>query len=233
MIAVTKPFCDHIDAIRAAPPATVHLPNGTLAQFFDADSGDARQRLGVSETAFLATFAGNFGIAQALGTVLDAAELTGPEVEFALVGEGPIRDALVADATARDLENVHFHPQVPLDRVPPFLAAGDALLVPLSGHPTFSDFVPSKMIDFMASGRPVVLSAAGEPARILEASGGGIAVAPEDPRALADALLRLKADPRAAQLMGQRGRNFARGRLRSSQAERREARLLDLVSRRT
>lgn len=231
VIAVTQPFCDHIDGIRGRPPATVLLPNGTLPQFFDALPGTARAELGIPDDRFLATFAGNFGIAQALGKVIDAAELTGPEVEFALVGEGPIRDALVADADARNLENVHFHPQVPLERIPPFLAASDALLVTLSGHPTFADFVPSKMVDFMASGRPVVLAAAGEPARILEAAGGGIAVPPEDPEALARALLELKADPASAQRMGARGREFARGRLRSVQAGRLEELLLDLIGR--
>ena len=229
VIAVTRPFCDHIDTIRARPPATVLLPNGTLPQFFDAIPGAARAELGIGDGRFLAAFAGNFGIAQALGTVLNAAELTGPEVDFALIGEGPIRAALVADATSRHLSNVHFHPQVPLDEVPPLLAASDALLVTLSGHPTFADFVPSKMIDFMATGRPVVLAAAGEPARILEAAGGGIAVPPEDPEALARALLELRADPASAQLMGARGREFARGRLRSVQAERLEALLFDIV----
>ena len=116
-----------------------------------------------------------------------------------------------------------------MSETPAILAASDALLVPLSAHPTFRQFVPSKLIDFMAAGRPVVLSAAGEAARLLDRAGGGLAVAPEDPEALAEALRWLAAHPKEAEAMAQRGREFAARRLRSVQAERLEQVLLDVA----
>ena len=122
-----------------------------------------------------------------------------------------------------------FHPQVSLERIPEILSASDALLVPLSGHPTFRQFVPSKMIDCMATGRPVILSAVGESVRLLERAQAGIAVAPEDPVALADAIGWLKDHPEEGRRMGERGRRFARLRLRSVQAERLEQVLFDVV----
>ena len=127
------------------------------------------------------------------------------------------------------VENVTFHPQRPIEEIPAVLAGSDALLVSLSGHPTFEQFVPSKMIDFMAVGRPVILAAAGEAVRVLERSGGGIAVAPEDPAALAEAVRWLASHPREAAEMGRRGREFAATRLRSTQAERLEQLMLDVV----
>jgi glycosyltransferase involved in cell wall biosynthesis len=228
--AVTRPFCDHIDAIRGRGPKTVLLPNGTLDLFFeDVDAASAREQLRAPDGKTLVTFAGTLGIAQALPSVLDAAGLTGDEIRWALVGDGPMRDRLLTLAERRKLTNVHLHPQVTLEDVPPLLAASDALLVTLAAHPTFADFVPSKLIDFMAAGKPVLLAAAGEPARLLEAAGGGIAVAPEDPQALADAARWLAAHPREAAKMGTRGRAFARSRLRSVQAARLEQVLLDVV----
>jgi len=229
VVAVTRPFCEHIDRIRGRPPATTLIPNGTLDHFFD---GADRTRLGVADDRFLVTFAGTHGIAQALPAVLEAAEqLRDEPVTFAFVGEGPVKDKLVRRARHRKLDNVVFHPQVPLEEVPRILAGSDALLVPLSGHPTFADFVPSKMIDFMAAGRPVILSAAGESARILERSGAGLSVAPESPEALAAAVRQLTNHPAEAALMGERGRSFARARLRSTQAERLEQVLLDVTRR--
>jgi glycosyltransferase involved in cell wall biosynthesis len=106
--------------------------------------------------------------------------------------------------------------------MPRLLRASDALLVPLAAHPTFRDFVPSKLIDFMAVGRPVVLSAAGEAVRLLELAGAGVAVDPEDPSALAAALEALAADGAATASFGERGRAFARLRTRLRQAERLE-----------
>ena len=74
VVAVTRPFCEHIDRIRAASPATVLLPNGTLEQFFADGARDAERRFGVPDDAFLVTFAGTLGIAQALPSALEAAE---------------------------------------------------------------------------------------------------------------------------------------------------------------
>lgn len=220
--AVTRPFCDHIDSLRRRGPATVLLPNGTIPQFFATDR-DGAPRSG----RFVVTFAGILGIAQALPSVLDAAADLERDAEFVLVGDGPLRESLVEDARARGLANVEFRPQVPLESITPVLAASDALLVPLSAHPTFEQFVPSKLIDFMAVGRPVILSAAGESARILEHAGGGIAVPPEAPEELAAAVRWLAAHPREAAEMGDRGRAFALRRLRSTQAERLEQVLFD------
>jgi glycosyltransferase involved in cell wall biosynthesis len=226
--AVTQPFCSHIDGIRGSND-TVLLPNGTLDLFFDDVPAVDRTELGVSNGSFLVIFAGMHGIAQALPTVLDAAEQLGPKVDFALVGDGPIKPFLVEAANARNLENVHFHDQMPLERMPAVLSAGDALLVPLSAHPTFRSFVPSKLLDFMAVGRPVVLSAGGEAERMLEAAHAGVTAKPEDAESLSDAIESLLADPAAASAYGESGRAFARSRTRSVQAERLEALLLDVV----
>jgi glycosyltransferase involved in cell wall biosynthesis len=227
--AVTRPFCKHVDRIRGAPPSTVLLPNGTLPQFFvDGDTGS--NRLGVPDDRFLVTFAGILGIAQALPSAVEAAALLKGSADIAFVGDGPMKDTVAGLAAEKELENVHFHPQVSAEAIPPILAASDALLVPLSGHPTFEQFVPSKMIDFMATGKPVVLSAAGESARILETSGAGVVVAPESPVELASAIRWLAEHPAEAAEMGRRGREFAAGRLRSVQAERLEQLLLEVTS---
>lgn len=231
VVAVTRPFCAHIDAIRGAAPDTVLIPNGTLEQFFVNGDRSARSDLAVHDNRFLVTFAGTHGIAQGLPSVLDAAARVGREVDFLFVGDGPVKDSLVAQAAGMRLSNVRFLPQVSLDDIPPLLAASDALLVPLSAHPTFSQFIPSKLIDFMATGRPVIASTAGEGARIVERSGGGLAVAPEDADALAAAVHWLVAHPEEAAAMGERGRVFARSRLRSVQAERLETLLLDVADR--
>src|SRR4029079_5020866 len=131
VVAVTRPFCEHVDASRARPPQTLLIPNGTLEMFFDAapDAG-VRARLGARDGDFLVTFAGTHGIAQALPSVLDAAKLAGPPVVFAFVGEGPMKSPLVEQAQRLGLDNVHFHPRVPMVESPVLLASSDALLVP-------------------------------------------------------------------------------------------------------
>jgi glycosyltransferase involved in cell wall biosynthesis len=224
IVAVTQPFCDHVDRIRDRPPIAELVPNGTLELFLEPVEPEPR------DDGFVVTFAGTLGIAQALPTVLDAvAQLDGARVQ--LVGDGPVKDLLAQDAAERGLENVVFRPQLPLSEIPPVLAASDALLVSLSAHPTFEAFVPSKLVDYMAAGKPVIVAAAGESARLLERAGAGLAVPPEDPGALADAVRWLREHPEEARAMGERGRAFAATRLRSRQAERLEEILVDTVER--
>jgi glycosyltransferase involved in cell wall biosynthesis len=232
VVAVTRPFCAHVDRIRGKGPATTWIPNGTLELFLEAEPGDGREALGAGGDEFLVTFAGTHGIAQGLGTIVDAAPALEGEARFALVGDGPVKEPLRRLAAERGVVNVDFHPQVPLAETPPLLAASDALLVPLSAHPTFQDFVPSKLIDAMAAGRPVVLSAAGESARIVEEAGAGVVAAPEDPDELARAVRWLRDHPEEAEEMGRRGREYARSRLRSVQAARLEDLLLEVTERR-
>ena len=218
--AVTVPFCEHVDRIRGKGPPTVHIPNGTLELFFtDGDPTGVRERLSVPDGKFLITFAGTHGIAQALPSVLQAAKLSEDDLHFAFVGEGPVKETLMQEAEKLGVRNVTFSKQIPMSEMPSLLAASDALLVPLSAHPTFSDFVPSKIIDFMASAKPVLLSAAGEPARLLEDAGGGIAIPPENPERLVEAARQLAADPLLAAELGRNGRVFAARRMRIHSAE--------------
>jgi len=226
VIAVTAPFCNYIDGIRRRPPETQLVPNGTLDLFFDEVAPEPR-----AADEFVVTFAGNFGIAQGLPSVLDASALLNGNVVLQLVGEGPVKEILVDQVEEQRLTNVRFRPQVPLEAVPPILRASDALLVSLSSHPTFRSFIPSKMIDFMATGRPVILAAAGEAATLAEGAGGAVVVAPEDPQALADAIEWVRTHPQEARAMGERGRTFARTRLRSIQAARVEEILFETADR--
>jgi putative colanic acid biosynthesis glycosyltransferase WcaI len=169
------------------------------------------------------------GIAQALPTVIDAAARSNGRVHFAFVGDGPIKDSLVAAAHKRRIGNVSFLPARPPQEIPALLAASDALLVPLSANPVFRDFLPSKLIDYMAVGKPVLLSAAGESETMLKRANAGVVVPPENPDALAAAALWLSEHHDEAAAMGRRGQAYARGNLRSQHASELETLLLEVT----
>ena len=147
VVAVTRPFCEHVDGIRKRGPASVLVPNGTLDLFF-ANSADrsARTRLALPEDRFLVTFAGIHGIAQALPAIVDSAAVLDGRADFAFVGDGPMKEIAMRHAQERGVSNVHFRRQLALDEVTPFLAASDALLVPLSSHLTYACLLPPMLI---------------------------------------------------------------------------------------
>lgn len=210
--AVTRGFVRYIAAMVRDPSRVVWLPNGASVDLFDPARVDPglRARLGL-EGRFVVTFAGNHGIAQGLDVVLEAAALfrARPEVVFCLLGDGPVKTGLAARAQALGPPNVRFLPAVPLAEVTPYLTASDALLVPLRRHPVFDTFVPSKLFDFLACARPVILMVDGEARELLEASGGGLWVAPEDAVGLAKAVTDLmECSPDERRRIGERGRAY-------------------------
>ena len=215
--ATTKPFCRHIDAV-AGREVAVHLPNGALDALLalpdrPAPPGD-----------FVVGYAGNLGIAQGLGIALDAgqhlSEAGVAGIRFSIVGSGPLASRLEAERARRGIENVAFGPPVPLDRIGEFLQSTHALLIPLRNHPLLEDFIPSKLYDAMAVGRPVLVAAGREAAALVEETGCGVVVPPEDGYALAAAAQGLAADPGRARALGAAGRRAAPEFARSRQFER-------------
>ena len=147
---------------------------------------------------FRILFAGNMGAAQALDSVLDAAGIVlplRPEIDFCFLGAGIETDRLKARATEQELTNVTFLPRVSSADVGGYLLAADCLLVHLKADPLFAITIPSKTQAYMAAGKPVVMAVEGDAADIIEQSSGGVVVPPENPQALADAVIRLASLP--------------------------------------
>jgi glycosyltransferase involved in cell wall biosynthesis len=150
-------------------------------------------------------------MAHDIGTVLDAARLLGrerPRLRFVIVGDGAEREALAARARAEGLDNVTFTGLVPRAEIPDYLAASDVSLVTLKPSDLFKTVLPSKMFESMAAARAIVLAVDGEARQVLERSGAGLAVAPGNAAALADAVRRLAADPELRRRLGAAGATF-------------------------
>ena len=202
---------------RGVPAAKVHtIRNGVDAGRFArpaaADRDPVRARLGAGPQDCLVLYAGTHGISQALPVIADAASLLdrradGPPVRFAFVGDGADKRRLESRVAELGLSNVTLLPGVPGDQVPELLAAADICLVPLRDVPLFSTFIPSKMFEYLAAGKAVIGSLAGEAAEILTEA-GAVVVPPEDSRSLATAIAVLAAAPQRRQAMGEAGRAF-------------------------
>ena len=214
VVSVTHSFVPLLEE-RGARRVVV-IPNGADTSRFtpDVDREAARKRFGL-EGRFVAGFAGTIGMAHGLESVLDAAERLAsshPEILFWLVGDGARRAALQDEAARRNLTNVRFDGQRPREEMPEVLAAADAALVLLRPTPLFETVLPSKMFEAMAASCPVVLGVKGEARRLLEESGGGVAVEPGDGADLARTLAALAGDPEKRRQLGASGRRFVTAR---------------------
>jgi colanic acid biosynthesis glycosyl transferase WcaI len=164
-----------------------------------------RRRMGLGD-ATVVMYAGNVGFSQSLDLLLHAARAM-PEVVFVINGEGAARASL--EESARSIPNVRIADYVGPHELSDLLASADLHVVPLkAGLGRVS--VPSKTYSILAAGRPVLaaIDAGTEVPRILEASGAGEAVAPDDPEVFEAALRRLLADPDDLRRRGAAGRRW-------------------------
>jgi colanic acid biosynthesis glycosyl transferase WcaI len=151
-------------------------------------------------------YAGNVGFSQSLGLIVEAARAL-PQATFVINGSGSARADLEAMAVGQ--ANVVFGDFQPAERLAEVLGTADLHVVPLhAGLGSVS--VPSKTYSILAAGRPILASIDPdtEVPRILQASGAGVAVPPDDPEAFIDGIRKLLADPERLESMGLRGREF-------------------------
>lgn len=190
------------------------VPNWTDTRAIraNAPAGDFRRRHQIAESDFLVLHTGNMGTKQKLDNVLEAAALLreNSSTVFCLVGGGTDKERLLQCAVSRGLHNVRFLPLEPKELLPATLATADVLLVNQSAQ-VVDMVIPSKLVTYMAAGRAVV--AAVEPsceaARAIRQAGCGRVVPPENPAALAAALLDMKSNRALAAELGRAGRLYA------------------------
>jgi colanic acid biosynthesis glycosyl transferase WcaI len=187
------------------------LPNGVDVSRFNwpVDVAKVRTSLGWSEDRFVVVYLGSVGRAQGVGTLLDALELL-PDlnVEVHVIGEGFERDELEQSARQRGISRVIFHVGVPARDVPQTLAAADAALVMLRRGAMYDHSLPTKLVEGLAAGKPLIVSAGGDAARIVADAGAGFTAEPEDPVALRDAFAACIAAPDLS-VRGAAGRQLA------------------------
>lgn len=195
------------DKVTVAP----HWVNEDLLQpKADDDGMDLRQKFGLGNR-MVVMFAGNIGLVQGLEAVLQCAELLreDPDIVFVLVGDGADRERLRSLARSLALPNVVFIDRQPLKAMPSFFACADALLVHLNSSELSQVSIPTKTLAYLAAGRPIIMAVDGASAELVTQARAGLVVPPENPKALAEAVLTLmKLSPTERMAMGENGRTF-------------------------
>ncbi|HEV2697304.1 MAG TPA: glycosyltransferase family 4 protein [Terriglobales bacterium] len=197
------------------------IQNGVETELFNSRAADGKLRATLNaQNRFVASYIGTLGLAQGLELLIEAAEklqVLSPQVLFLLVGDGADRERLMTLAKTKKLTNVEFVPQQPRQSIPAYICASDACLVLLKKSEVFETVIPSKMLEFMSCGRPVILGVDGHARRIIESSRSGIYVPPENADALCSAIVQLQHSPGLRDELGRNGReyivqNLSRGR---------------------
>jgi glycosyltransferase involved in cell wall biosynthesis len=168
-----------------------------------------RKELGL-EGKFVIGYAGLHGLAQGLETVIQAAQILIDQQDllFIFFGDGPEKEKLIQLADQAHLANIRFYPAQPAARMPQVITAFDIALIPLKKLDLFKGALPSKLFEAMAAAVPTIVSIDGEARMLVDKAQSGICIEPENPEAMADAVLRLYRDRAYCRTLGQNGRRY-------------------------
>ena len=161
---------------------------------------------------FVVSFAGVMGFAQGLDIVVNCAELlrSYKDILFLLVGDGVKKDGLMKKVEDIQLNNIKFLPLQPKEIYLSILSASDICLVTLDKN-VKTPVVPAKLLNIMASGRPVVacMNLKGDAPKIIKAAKCGYYVEADDVKGFSEAILKLYNNTSLRDEFGKNGREYA------------------------
>lgn len=199
IVSVTHAFRANIVSRGVDPEKVYVVTNGADMSRFKPTPRNEQlaSSLGLDD-CFVAGYVGTHGLAHALGTLLDAADLlrrnAHSRIRILLLGDGAEKEALKSRARNMGLDNVVFVDTVPKDEVARYWSLLDASIIHLRDTALFETVIPSKLFEAMAMGIPVLHGVRGESARIVEESRAGLLFEPENPSDLCDRLMALSGD---------------------------------------
>lgn len=156
-------------------------------------------------------FAGNLGTAQALETLMLAAQhlahLT--DCVLLLIGHGSMSPWLEKEIQVKKLNNVVLAGRFPMETMPSFFAKAMGLLVTLKRDPIFSYTIPSKVQAYLSAGKPLIAALDGEGARVILEAKAGLTGAAEDAVTLANNIEKIyQMSQEQREAMGKAGRSY-------------------------
>jgi len=179
----------------------IFLPNGADLELFspgnDTSAIDQQYHL---EGKFVVLYTGLLGFAQAPEIMIKAAELLkdNSDIVLLIVGTGPLHQSLKPQSN-----NVILAGAKPHKEIPDFIARADLCLIPYKNKETFKKNIPSKMYEYMAGGKAMIINLEGAAAKIIREAKAGLVVEPENPQALAEGILKLYQDQALRKEMGE------------------------------
>ncbi len=131
-----------------------------------------------------------------------------PEARLALIGFGPLQEALEKEVHSLGLEDrVHFLGKVPHDEMPDYFAAADVFVLPSIVSPSGdTEGLGVALLEALAAGTPVVASRVGGIPDIVKDRKTGLLVPEKQPEALAEAILQLLEQPALSARLAEEGR---------------------------
>jgi D-inositol-3-phosphate glycosyltransferase len=215
LIAHSRASHDALLDMGIAPERVAVVPLGNYLKYADKTQlspAEARQQLGLPADGPVILFFGQIKEVKGLDVLLRAMPRVAkvrPDVRLIIAGKvwkdnWSLYASLIDDLHLKSWMDLHLR-YIPDDQVVTFFAAADVIALPYRHI-----YQSAVLMLALSRGRPVVATRVGGLAEVVQDGETGYLVPPDDPEALAGAILRLLADPQTAQKMGLQGQKLVR-----------------------
>ncbi len=214
IVSVTNAFRQNL-AQRGIDTSRIHVvTNGADLTLFGPREKDKAlvESLGLAGK-FVAGYIGTHGLAHALETLIELAQLLQREgqddIHLLFLGNGAAKAALSARASELGLRNVTFIDSVPKADVVRYWSLLDVSIIHLRKNDLFKTVIPSKLFECMAMGIPVLHGVEGESAEIVKGEDVGLLFEPENASSLCAGIRQLIGEPGLLAKFRRNGRSAA------------------------
>lgn len=141
------------------------VSNGITQVQFDEIQQGLKARVKEQDGPLVITYVGNVGIAQNLGTFIETIK-DFDKFELVIVGDGNDLNRLREMVENQQIQNVRFTGRVGVDQVFNYYNDSDFLWAKLD--PNYLSAVPSKLYEYLATGKPLIYSGKGAAIDLLQ-----------------------------------------------------------------
>jgi glycosyltransferase involved in cell wall biosynthesis len=215
LVAVTGGVKQRLMDLYAIPEfQIVVINNGANTKLFSPmDRNKAKSELKLDNSLQYVCFVGNLIYWQGVEYLIKASPLIlkkYPNTRFLVVGDGVMKEELMQLANdLGSLDKVLFVGRVPYEKVPVYINASDICVAPFIRERNSKIGLSAlKTYEYLACGKPLIASRIPGVKELIESSGGGISVRPEDPEELSTAVIKLLPDENTRNQMGKKGRKY-------------------------
>jgi len=152
-------------------------------------------------------YTGGHAISNSLHTIIDAVKLLNNNIHFVFIGDGSEKEKLIRQA--QGLKNITFLQSIPKYQIPKVLGLFDILIITWNKSPLYRFGInPNKIFDYMMAQKPII-HATDAPNKFVDEAKCGIAIEPENPKAIVNAINKLSSlSDSELEEMGKKGKEF-------------------------
>ena len=188
------------------------IPNwAPLAEIYPVGKDNVWSRAHSLHDKRVALYTGTLGLKHDPSLLLALARAGNPvDLQVVVVSEGKAADWLARQAAELMIGNLTVLPFQAMDIYPQLLGTGDVLLA-MVGEEVAAFAVPSKILSYLAAGRPIAaaIPGANDAAKMILEADAGFVMVPGDMSAFVDGVLALASDPARCARIGRKAREFA------------------------